>query len=169
MQEMTEIHRFPSSTAEAVLPGVGVSPGVGAEAETQTGQMIRFVVGGESFLVDILSVREVVRLHELAITPIPNSHDYIHGMVNLRGRVTTVVDLGHRLGLTRSGSENGRHMIVVEIDGRGVGFAVDELGGIVDVPEELIEPFEGERPWTLGIAPVNGQLATVLDLQLAAG
>ena len=131
--------------------------------------MICFLVGGESFLVDVLSVREVVRLHELEITPIPNSYDYIHGLANVRGLVMTVVDLGHRLGSTRSGSERGRHMIVVEIDGQGVGFEVEELGGIVEVPEDLIEPLEGERTWVLGIAPINGQIATVLDLQLAAG
>lgn len=135
----------------------------------QIRQLIGFELRGEHFLVDILTVREVVRLDASEITRIPNSYDYVHGLVSLRGRVTTVLNLGLRLGLAPVAPENGSHMIVVEVNGQEVGFQVDAVGGIVDLSAEQIEPIESADRWAIGIAPINGQIATVLDLHLAAG
>ena len=166
VSNLTEIHRFPSSRRIDDDESAGTSTEAQGVRQDALRRLVRFQLGGECFLVDILGVREIVRLNELEVTRIPNCHDYILGLTSLRGRVAVVIDFARRMGLASAGS--GGRLITVDINDQVVGFQVDEVGEIIDLSPEQIEPVDSASKWEIGIAPVAGQIATVLDLREAA-
>ena len=100
--------------------------------------LVCFRIGKETFGVDISSVREIVRGPE--ITKVPGTPECVLGVVNLRGRILSVVDLGHRLGLTPSVVSGGSRILVTHLDGLTVGFLVDTATEVMKLPAEAIEP-----------------------------
>ena len=137
----------------------------GKESYVEYIQVIGLQVGGESFIIDILNVREIVRLRELEITRVPHAHFYILGVCNLRGKVVPVVDLGTRLGLHKVEAGRRSRMIVVEAGGRVVGFTVDAVSEVLRLPKEIIEPPASREEYVVGVATVEGQIMTMLDLE----
>ena len=84
-------------------------------------QMVGFVVAGEFFGVDILMVQEIIK--NTAITDIPDSPDFIEGVINLRGNIIPIIDLQKRLKLTDARKEKGQGVwiLVLNIGGRVTG------------------------------------------------
>ncbi len=79
--------------------------------------LVCFRIGHENFCVDIFAVREIVRVQE--ITKVPGAPDFVRGVINLRGRIISVVDLGHQLGLGRTFvraisilNDSGNHLVI---------------------------------------------------------
>ena len=119
-------------------------------------QFATFRLGDRMFGIDVRIIREINRI--LDITPLPFSADYVRGLINLRGQIVTILDLGLRLGLPRRGTGPGSHNIIlkrtselVALPGAPggvpdttsedpVGFLVDAIGDVVDVEESGIEP-----------------------------
>lgn len=107
--------------------------------------LVTFRVGSELFGVPISAVQEIVRVP--AIARIPQSPDFVEGVINLRGRVITVVDMHKRLGQTRRAGLDEEQadrtkkarILVVEADGRLVGVIVDEVAEVLRLAEENIE------------------------------
>lgn len=62
-----------------------------------TAHLVCFRIGKETFGVDIFAVREIVKAQE--ITAVPGTNDYVLGIINLRGKIISVMDLAARLGL----------------------------------------------------------------------
>lgn len=87
--------------------------------------VVVFRVGSEHIGVDIKNVREVSEAGDLVF--VPNSPDFLLGLVNMRGNVIPVVSLKKRLGI--SGEEEGNFLLIVEDKGRIAGLKVDELFG----------------------------------------
>lgn len=86
-------------------------------------ELISFEIGGQEFCIDISVVREI-RGWSIA-TPMPQSPDFVHGIINLRGSIMPVIDLRARLGLGVT-EPSSRHVIVVVQDGqRCAGLLVD--------------------------------------------
>ena len=107
--------------------------------------LVTFRVGNELFGVPISAVQEIVRVP--AIARIPQSPDFVEGVINLRGRIITVVDLRKRLGQPPASSENSEsghnkksRILVVEADGRLVGVIVDEVAEVLRLAESDVEP-----------------------------
>jgi len=63
-------------------------------------EILEFDLGGESYAMDIGIAREIVEM--LPITPIPRAPSHVTGLLNLRGEITTIIDLHHLLGITPS-------------------------------------------------------------------
>ena len=100
-------------------------------------QLVSFRIGNEEFGVDILNVQEINKMTE--ITKIPNSPDFVEGVINLRGRVIPVVDLRTRLGLTKKEHDKDTRIIVVEIEKRTIGFIVDAVSEVLRIPATITE------------------------------
>ncbi len=142
-------------------------PASAEEEELETldmDQVIGLNLGEEQFIVDILNVREIVRFNELEITRVPHSHYYVLGVVNLRGKVVPVVDLSRRLQLSIKERDNKARMIVVEIGESVIGFTVDSVSEVLRLPQNAIEPATSEDAYIVGVATVDGQIMTMLDL-----
>lgn len=96
-----------------------------------------FDVGGRVLAIDVGQVREVVRWQ--AATPLPNAPELIEGVIDLRGAVVPVVDLGRALG--GEAIEPGLHarIVVTEVDGLVMGLAVAEALEVIPVDVDRLE------------------------------
>ena len=102
-------------------------------------QLVGFVMGEELFGVDILMVQEIIR--EAFITPIPNSPDFIEGVINLRGSIIPVIDLRKRLGLLTDAKQNeDTWILILNIEDRVTGFIVDSVSEVLKIQKRTIKP-----------------------------
>lgn len=99
-------------------------------------QFVTFRINGHLLGIDVLMVREINRV--LEITPVPQSPVYVRGLVNLRGQIVTVFDLGVRLGLGRREIGPETHNVILKRD--MVGLMVDAIGDVVQADEDEAEP-----------------------------
>jgi len=98
-------------------------------------QFVTFRIDAHLFGIDVLKVREINRV--LDITPVQHSPDYVRGLVNLRGQVVTVFDMGIRLGITKRKITEDSHNIVLKSE--PVGLLVDAIGDVVQTEKGFVE------------------------------
>lgn len=123
-----------------------------------TRQFCTFHVSGLLLGVDVLSVQEVIRYHEM--TPVPHAPPVIRGLINLRGQIVTALDLRERLGLPPRDTDELPMNVVVRGDGGAVSLLVDEIGDVLEAQESAFEP----PPETLR-GPARGLVRSVYKLQ----
>ena len=95
-----------------------------------------FRLGGELYASSVHQICEV--LGHTDLTPIPKTPDYFRGLLNLRGKVITVVDLSKRLGIDNSQSETPeehKSIIIFDFEGRAVGGVVDRVESVGTLTE----------------------------------
>jgi purine-binding chemotaxis protein CheW len=130
--------------------------------------LVCFRIGKETFGVDIFAVREIVRVQD--VTRIPAAPDFVLGIINLRGRIISVVDLGHQLGFGPSELTPTSRILVIHLDGVSVGFLVDAATSVLKVPGDAIEPPPDmiggiKADFLEGVAKLEGRLAVLLNLR----
>ena len=133
-------------------------------------QLVVFGLGNEEFGIDISRVREIVRLQN--ITAIPQSLDFVEGIVNLRGQIVPIVDLCKRFRVENvmAGDESQRRIIVVNMGNQNIGILVDGVSEILRIPDESIEPTPpivasgASVDFIRGVAKVKDRLIIMLDL-----
>lgn len=130
-------------------------------------ELVCFRLEGGMYAVDIELVREIVRLQRL--TRVPKAPGHVLGVTNLRGHVIPVVDLRRRLGMHAQEPGAASRILVTELAAESIGFVVDEVSGIIRLPEEMIDPagslgaLKGSE-MIQGVARHDGELICVLDL-----
>ena len=133
----------------------------------ETRQYIAFKLGEEEFAFDIASVREIFPTQN--ITKVHRSPEYIEGVMNLRGRLVTVIDLRKRFRLEATAADDNSRIIVIDSRDAPVGFLVDEVTEVAKIGADSIEPVpayvaEGiESEYVLGIAKIEERLITLVD------
>jgi purine-binding chemotaxis protein CheW len=109
---------------------------------TATTQFLTFKLADELFALDIEKVREV--LDFTTITKVPQTPDYMRGVINLRGSVVPVVDLRLKFGMTVSEQTVNTCVIIVEVDMDGekvvMGAMADAVQEVLDLEPDQIEP-----------------------------
>ncbi len=131
-------------------------------------QLILFKVAGESFGVDIALVKEIVPYQD--ITPVPDSYDFVEGIINLRGKIVTVIDMRRRLHVALSSPrEKTTRIIILELDNKLMGIIVDAASEVVRVASESIGPppeliSEAGAGYITGVVKHNDRLVVLLDL-----
>lgn len=144
---------------------MSVMPSATTSAEQR--ELVAFRMGAQQYCVDIHSVLEIRGWAHA--TQLPLSPSYVRGVMNLRGTVLPVIDLGTRLGIPVS-PPSARHVIIVaKIDRKTVGLLVEAVSDILTVGEELIQPTpdiacETVRAFVRGIIPNNGAMISLLSL-----
>lgn len=101
-------------------------------------QVVAFRVGNEEFCLEISKVREIKEM--MPITRVPNAPDYVEGVINLRGQITTVVNLKKKLGYYDDEDLSNKKIIIAEVKGEIVGIIVDAVSDVVMLTEDQIEP-----------------------------
>jgi purine-binding chemotaxis protein CheW len=135
-------------------------------AKAKVQQIVGFRVGKEDFGVPIGIVHEIVPMME--ITAVPDSPNYIEGVINLRGRIIPVVDLRKRFAEAVVPNRRNRIM-VAELDGHRVGLVVDAANEVLKIDPELIEPppnvfQQGDLNYVTGVGKLGGKLVILIDL-----
>ena len=135
------------------------------------GKYLTFSLGGEEYGIGILKIREIIGM--LPITAVPQTPQYVKGVVNLRGKVIPVVDLRLRFGMEKIDYTERTCIIVVEIEGAGgkisIGIVVDSVSEVLNIRAAQIEhaPTFGVRLKTdfiLGMAKMDGGVKILLDI-----
>jgi purine-binding chemotaxis protein CheW len=114
----------------------------------ETVQIVGFNLGDGHYGIDIMGVEEIIRMVD--ITPVPRAPSFVEGIINLRGRIIPVVDLRKRLNIIPSPQSGNSRVIVMKIDERRLGFIVDKVEEVMDIPTGTI----GEAP---GVSPASTQ------------
>ena len=109
-----------------------------ATAGDRQALVITFMVSGSLFGMETSLVQEVVRL--TAVTPVHHAAECVVGVMNLRGHISTVIDLSERLDLGRVDLRGDKRIIIVEWLGERVGLVVDTMEDVVSVEREAIGP-----------------------------
>ena len=128
---------------------------------------LEFSLGGESYAVDLLKVREVITPPEM--TPIPKAPAHVCGLMNLRGLVLTVVDLRKKLSVTPEKDVSQNAVIILDLGERIVGVVVDSIQKVLNLPASAVKPVpEGEGSTSahlLGILQNDARLTMWIDPQ----
>lgn len=114
-----------------------------------TRAVLTFVVGGETYGIDILHIREIIKVVE--VTPVPRTPAFLLGVITQRGTVIPVLDLRARLRLDDTPLTRAARVLVVDCDGDPFGLLVDSVSDVVRFAESDIEP----PPSTLAVADAN--------------
>lgn len=138
--------------------------GAGAE---ELLQLVSFNIGAEEFGVDILKVQEINRMVE--ITRVPQTPDYVEGVINLRGKVIPIIDLRKRFDLGVKEYDKNTRIVVVDINGNIMGMVVDSVSEVLRIPRSSIEPppqvVTGiNTEYINGVAKLEDRLLIFLDL-----
>jgi purine-binding chemotaxis protein CheW len=136
-------------------------------------QIVGFRVGQETFGVPIGSVQEILR--PLPVTPVPGAPPHVEGVINLRGRIISIVDLRKRCGAPAEAQRRNR-IVVAETGGRSIGLMVDSASEVLRIAENSIEPpasvFGPAEPgFVTGVAKLANRLVILVDIAklLASG
>ncbi len=106
--------------------------------------LVVFTLVDSLYGVEVDQVREITAMRD--VSPVPNSPDYVLGVTNLRGQVTTVADLKSRLGSMSSGETGtNQRIIVVESQEAPIGMVVDSAREVMRMPKGDIDPVLDNR------------------------
>ncbi|PWR74231.1 chemotaxis protein CheW [Methanospirillum lacunae] len=119
-------------------------------------QVVEFILGEDKFAINLFDVREIVE--SFRITPMPHSASYIKGIIDLRGEITTVIDLKKVLKIsknTSAGQVDSRFIVLDEsVTAVKTGILVDDVTSVLTVPVSDIDQASqngAERTFILGI------------------
>lgn len=130
-------------------------------------QLVSFVLAEEEFGIDILNVQEIIRV--VSMTRVPHAPPFVEGVINLRGRIVPVIDLRTRFALEPRPADRDTRIVVVELDGRVVGFRVDRVREVIRVDRSVIEPPPDlaigiHARYITGVAKLDDRLLILLDM-----
>jgi purine-binding chemotaxis protein CheW len=135
------------------------------------GKYLTFILANEEYGIGILRIKEIIGM--MPITSVPQTPEFIKGVINLRGKVIPVMDLRLRFGMPSLDYTERTCIIVVEIDGQTgtvqIGIVVDAVSEVLNIRAEDIEatPSFGTRlntDFILGMAKMNGGIKILLDI-----
>ena len=130
-------------------------------------ELISFRIGAQEFCVDIMEVREIRGW--TPATALPQAPAFVRGVINLRGAVLPIVDLGARLGLGTA-DPTARHVIIVaQVQNQVVGLLVDAVSDILTVTDDMIQPTpdvasEMVRTFVRGLLAIDGRMVSFISL-----
>ncbi|WP_417317145.1 chemotaxis protein CheW [Emcibacter sp.] len=125
-------------------------------------------LAGQLCGIPVLTVHDV--LSSQKITRIPLAPDSVAGVLNLRGRIVTAINLRKRLGLPEADDESQKMSVVVEYEGEPYSLLIDKIGDVLSLPEEAYErnPVTLDSCWqevSGGIYRLENELLVILDVQ----
>ena len=134
------------------------------------GKYLTLALGEQQFGIDISKIREIIGI--LPTRPVPQTPDYVMGVINLRGLVIPVIELRLKLGMAKGDYNDRSCIIVLDIDQPGgpkrFGVAVDKVAEVQDVrAEDIEEPSAGlgvDTKNLLGMAKLNNEVKMLLDI-----
>jgi purine-binding chemotaxis protein CheW len=101
-------------------------------------QLVSFMLDSEEYGVEVLKVREIIRMP--TITRMPNTPSYVEGIINLRGKVIPIISLRSRFGLVESENNSHTRIIIMDVAGTLNGFIVDAVSEVIRIQSSDIQP-----------------------------
>ena len=138
-----------------------------AAANESFNEYVTAVIGGQVFGLPILHVQDVFAVHRL--TRVPLAPPEIAGLLNLRGRIVTLIDLRRRFGFAAASDEGSRMAIGIESKGESYGLLIDSVGEVMRLDADGCEPVPINLDPQLaeiasGVHRLDGRLLVVADV-----
>lgn len=108
------------------------------KSKAGTVELATFYIGDALCGMDILKVQEINKLMEM--TKVPQAPSYVMGILNLRGQIVTIIDLGKKLGLSAVDVDDASRNIIVNSDKEYIGLLVSRIGDVVEADWQRVEP-----------------------------
>lgn len=148
--------------------GVANAKDVDADKIEEMKQFVSFRIGEEEYGVDIIYIREIKGW--IPVTPLPNSPDYMLGVLNLRGVIVPIFDMRCRFGLGNTESTPLHVMIIVAVGERTMGILVDAVSDILTVGASQIMDVpdldqRGDRKFLRGLITHDEHMVALLSLE----
>jgi purine-binding chemotaxis protein CheW len=129
-------------------------------------QIVVFTIEGKTLGVDILKVQEILRMVE--VTPFPRMPEFALGAINLRGRIVPVINLRRKLGLPERPPGPRTCNLLVRSGEQVIGFLVDEVSEVIDLPAAFIESPDQGPAWMRselfsGLGKLPGRLLVIIN------
>ena len=135
------------------------------------GKYLTFSLASEEYGMGILKIKEIIGM--MPITTVPQTPEFVKGVINLRGKVIPVIDLRLKFGMEKSEYSERTCIIVVDLTNQAtnilIGVVVDSVSEVLNIKEEDIEdtPTFGTRlntAYILGMAKMEGGVKILLDI-----
>lgn len=138
-----------------------------ASAAAPIRQYLTFALGQEEYGVEILKIQEIKGFS--AVTPLPNAPAYMKGVLNLRGTIVPIIDLRKKFGMPEEAYTTFTVIVVVQVQGKTLGFIVDAVSDVLTVGADAIQPtpdLHGQLDTSLltGLAQTGEKLVILLDI-----
>ena len=133
-----------------------------------TGQYIKFKTGNQAFGIDVLNSREIVREEE--ITCIPDSPDFVRGVIDLREEIVPIVNLQELFNINTLEEEvKEKKIIIIKVDGTLIGLQVNRVDEIIEINKETIKDAPSitkkyNKEYIEGVANHEDKLFIILDV-----
>lgn len=139
-----------------------------AKMENKTVELATFYVGDALCGMDILDIQEINK--HTKMTDVPQSPEYVMGILNLRGQIVTVIDLGKKLGLSSIELSDESRNIIVKSEDESIGLLVDALADVVPADSEKVEPAPAnmggvQGKYFQGVFKTENSLIGILDVE----
>jgi purine-binding chemotaxis protein CheW len=129
-------------------------------------QLVIFMLAKEEYGLPITKVQEINRM--VPITRLPQTPDFMEGVINLRGRVIPVIDLRKRFQLAEAVINDDTRIIIVDVDGQTLGIVVDAVTEVVRLAAASVEPppptFVLDSQYIEGIGKLEERLLILLAI-----
>ncbi len=135
---------------------------------TGTMQLVSFSLAEEEYGIEITKVQEIILVGE--ITRVPQTPNFIKGLINLRNTVIPIVDLRMRFGMSSTAPSDETRIVVVNVNGRTIGIIVDAVSEVLRISNEQIAPPPPTvaglgRDYITGLAKLDQRLLILLDIE----
>lgn len=130
-------------------------------------ELATFYVGDALCGIDILNIQEINKHTEVTI--VPQSPDYVRGVLNLRGKIVTIIDLGKKLGLDPISLSKENRNIIVESNEEQIGLFVESISDVLTAEFSRIEPppsniIGSQGRFFTGVLKTENKLIGILDI-----
>ena len=137
------------------------------QVDTQL-QLLSYLLGNEIYAIDVMKIRGVERMTE--ITAVPNFPGFVEGIINLRGEIIPIIDLGIRFGIPKKEHDKETRIILMELQDMIVGLIVDKVFEVFQIDRSEVGqmPRIGassiENQFIKGVVEVKDKLVIILDM-----
>ncbi|WP_028110164.1 chemotaxis protein CheW [Ferrimonas futtsuensis] len=141
--------------------------GESTEGEDKVLQWVTFRLDNETYGVNVMQVREVLRFSDIA--PVPGAPHYVLGIINLRGNVVTVIDTRARFALPQADVTDTTRIVIIETENQVVGILVDSVAEVVYLKSSEIDTApnvgtEESAKFIQGVSHRDDELLILVDL-----
>jgi len=132
-------------------------------------QLVSFNLDQEEYGVDVLKVREIIRMP--IVTRVPNTPHYVDGVINLRGKVIPIISMRKKFGLMETENDKQTRIMVMDVDGELMGFIVDAVSEVIRISGSEIQPSPAvvasgiDQECIAGVINQADRLLVLLDLE----
>ena len=130
-------------------------------------QWVTFRLAGETYGINVMQVQEVLRFTDIA--PVPGAAHHVLGIINLRGKVVTVIDTRIRFGLPKGDTNDNTRIVIIEASSHVIGILVDSVAEVVYLRQSEIDSTpnignDDSSRFIQGVCHKDGELLILVDL-----